>query len=359
MEIRPDSYMPAWDIDGDGRVEIVCFRRIGNRIHLCVVEGATGRIKNATPAPAPFSPHGETHCSIIPAQLQTTSNKWALLLHRDYFKVDVFDSSLKPLFSIEPPNLGHTTLTFDADGDGREEIFTGVACYDADGRVRWKNPGLLDGTGETHPDSFLIADIDGDGSAELILATGGQVCDLQGRVKWRISEKVHHTQAVRLMRTGKPDAQCRLLFNDLPVYESSRRTIWRGREQPCVDAVGHFVTPSGEIVASVKGRHTGQVGDWDGDGRDEFFFLSADGLCVNIFDIDGGLVAELPVQERNYIGDMVVLNVLGGTTSEFIYHEFRPDEDSCRIAIYENALGRKPEKHRDSVERAMASYTPY
>ena len=352
--VRPDSAVPCMDFNGDGLPELACFRRLAGVPHLCLVNARDGTLLRSTP----IELHAwEPHASLIPVWLDGLDKPPGLLLHRDYWRIEAYGPDLQLRWTADVPELGHTTNAADIDGDGRDELFTGTRLFDADGRVLWSKPSLLDGTGESHPDSNRIADIDGDGLPELVVATGAQVLNRDGTVRWRRMDIVHHAQSVRLLR--RADGRFNLCFTDLPCYETPARLEWRGRQIPDVTSECVILDPDGREVSRFPGVHTPQPGDWDGDGNDEIFVLSPDRRHIDVRRQNGALLERLPVQFKAYVSDMTAATIIPGARGcQLITHEWSDDEQTTWCVIHEN-LSPTAAPVAPLSAKELATYTCY
>lgn len=106
----------------------------------------------------------------------------------------LFDRVLEPLWGRRDyRRAGHVPRGHDLDGDGRDELFIGLDCANLRGEVLWTIaapdiPASRAGYFLGHDDRRTIADIDGDGSVEQVLALenfGVLVSDMKGNVLWR------------------------------------------------------------------------------------------------------------------------------------------------------------------------------
>jgi len=338
---RVDSKLPLYDLDGDGKLELVCVRVLDGRPKLCVVNAADGSVKHARPiAVAPREPH----LSVIPAWLEGAKGPPSLVVHRDYWRIEVYTHDLKERRWVRNvPELGHTTVASDLDGDGREELWVGTRLFGPDGRTIWSKPELLEGTGESHPDSLRVADLDADGEPELVFAPGGRVLAPDGRIRWALKGvELTEVQSVRLLRTGR---RRRIAWTDHPFTGKGTHLRWRGFRLRDVRSRTVITDHAGKALAAFDGLHTPEPGDWDGDGDDELFMLARSGDVMEVRDADGEVVDRIAIPKRVYISDMLVLPCLPGARgAQLVLHEFGPGGRRTWCAIYENtrARGRCP-----------------
>ncbi len=164
------------DIDGDGRLEVVCV--MGDR--LWILEGATGTPLRSHPLPDPHA-----HDCIIVANLTGGPHARDLILKDRYHRMWALDSSFRLLWTHEG-NPGHFPWVYDLDGDGRDEVMAGYDLLDHDGRMLWSCRDLAD-----HADCIWIGDVNEDGEPELVI--GGSVTvmyDKLGHELWRYEGSV-------------------------------------------------------------------------------------------------------------------------------------------------------------------------
>jgi hypothetical protein len=195
--------------------------------------------------------------------------------------------AVKPwkIVPLDPDYGGQWVVAADLDADGEVEF---VACenhnvgdvhytstavaHDLNGTVlwRWGDPDI--GRKEWHHDvACQIHDWDGDGKAEVILATQGAIVELNGRTgqeRRRIRIPDDATDCIAfadLAGRGRPtDVLVKDRYHNIYAYGHSGKLLW------------HVADPGGYQTA-----HQPRPIDLDGDGRDEiaagYTMLNADG----------------------------------------------------------------------------------
>ncbi|WP_364141410.1 FG-GAP-like repeat-containing protein [Paenibacillus sp. LPE1-1-1.1] len=160
-----------YDIDGDGRLEILCVMED----RFCILDGSTGKKKESHPLPDPHA-----HDCIIIANLTGGDRATDIILKDRYHKLWAMDRYFQPLWTYEG-NPGHFPWVYDVNGDGKDEVMAGYDLLDAQGRLLWSCKELDD-----HADCIWVGDVNGDGVPELVI--GGSVTvmyDREGRELWR------------------------------------------------------------------------------------------------------------------------------------------------------------------------------
>jgi len=149
----------VWDMDGDGRDEVVCRLQIDDDVYLAILDGLTGKVKSKTPWPEMLSDFQKSstriHLSVACLDGRTPAIVTQTGLYENERYV-AFDNQLNQLWDFRSAAEtsgagGHKIEVADIDGDGRHEIFAGTNCLNADGTLRWS---LYRG----HPDKICVHD---------------------------------------------------------------------------------------------------------------------------------------------------------------------------------------------------------
>ncbi|HTG70698.1 MAG TPA: hypothetical protein VL921_15680 [Candidatus Udaeobacter sp.] len=160
-----------YDIDGDGRLEVLCV--MDDQFH--IIDGASGEVKETYPLPDPHA-----HDCIIIANLSGNDRASDIILKDRYHKMWAMNRQFQLLWTHEG-NPGHFPWVYDMNGDGKDEVMAGYDLLDPQGRLLWSCRDL-----EDHADCIWVGDVNGDGVPELVI--GGSVTvmyDRDGRELWR------------------------------------------------------------------------------------------------------------------------------------------------------------------------------
>ncbi|ACT02724.1 FG-GAP-like repeat-containing protein [Paenibacillus sp. JDR-2] len=193
---RHGSDYPAQiaDIDGDGRLEVLCV--MADRLH--ILNGHDGSVRSTHELPDPHA-----HDCIIVANLTGGTHAGDLILKDRYHRLWALDREFKLLWTHEG-NPGHFPWVYDLDGDGRDEVMAGYDLLDYDGKLLWSCHDLDD-----HADCIWVGDVNGDGEPELVI--GGSVTvmyDRHGKELWRYEGSVESQHiALGRFRTDLPGLQ--------------------------------------------------------------------------------------------------------------------------------------------------------
>lgn len=145
------------DIDGDGRIEILCVT--GGE--LLIVDAATGAVERRIATPA------DNAQIVRVARTGTGPRDWTILVknaeaayppHEYANPAWFYDSELRLLKTTEYRGAGHTPLVEDLDGDGFQEFVIGFNLIDHDLTTRWSfSPVPNDewNAGEMHADDIV------------------------------------------------------------------------------------------------------------------------------------------------------------------------------------------------------------
>ena len=338
-DIRPDSNVPIWDLDGDGRTEVVAPRKLDGVLSLCVLDGPTGNLLRSIPYPRPDRRPPDQRGSIIVADLRGQGRPGDLVVSWDYGYVAAFDDQLNLLWERDA-RIGHTPLAVDLDGDGRDEIIAGQTLLAADGAVRWTHD-MADIGPDTHVDSPAVAELDGNpkNGLELAFSTGAALLNLGGTILWRHGEEIQHGQ------------ECRIgdVLADVPGPE-----IWIFDRTP---AKLYALDAKGVIRKTYLNTSWFWLGDWNGDGRDDLFLRHGAPAC----EVLGGNDRQLALLP-DFFSESVVADVLGDHRAEFIVAA--DDGDRTWLEVYTNsAANPHPATAREPASRAclkaLANWTCY
>jgi hypothetical protein len=289
MDIRYDSNMPVTDIDGDGIPEFICPRKINGKLHLCVVNGATGELKKSIPYPdrdgMPGNPQfGHLRSSVTVVNTSGKTRPGDILVYWDYRSLTLLDSDLnvKWVRKIEemPARkhrvFGHTPNAGDINGDGYDEILASSVLFDRNGNVLWVAPDLPALVEDHHADSVQIIDFLGDGKPNMVMSTGAYCFSADGQLLFGY-DKLKHGQAQRI---GK-------IRDDIPgkqmiVYEGASRVDKTLPDKVvALDCHGKLLWEHEVIQPDMQEGGFGfWLGDWNGDGLDEVFVNDPEKVLV-------------------------------------------------------------------------------
>ncbi len=275
----------VYDIDGDGKLEVIAV--MGKNI--TVIDGATGAIKREKQVPSE-----EAHDCILIANLTGNSTAREIIVKDRYFNMWALDENFDVMWTHKG-NLGHFPLVYDINGDGRDEIMAGYDMLSADGKVMWSCKDLDD-----HADCLWIGDVNGDGKLEMCVG-GSVTClyDAEGNELWRYDGSIE-SQHVAL---GKyiPDAPgLQVSGLDRISRGDGYKGMWKGKD-------GMFLLDcEGKEIWKEDRKTDGWLTivntyrNWNGEGRD-YILAYRRGGGVNPTLYDGEMNAVLTFPEDGYV----------------------------------------------------------
>ena len=207
-----------YDVDGDGRCEVVCLREG----RLCILDGRDGHLKRAIAWPHLSGRPANLEARIFLANLRGQGSRDLLILNGYANSPDVrlsaFTGNLEHLWEasgfFEKGGVGsHCLNVADVDRDGMDEVAFGTTMLDHDGQVLWRlpyQPLFSQGGGDTdHVDEAEIGDVDGDGRLEIFYASGTLLDAETGRPHFSRLAGITNGQWVRIdkVRNDLPGQQ--------------------------------------------------------------------------------------------------------------------------------------------------------
>ncbi len=196
----------VFDMDRDGKSEVVTEFWADGRPMLYVLDGATAKIEHARPSPLDLDVRGGQRSRCHPvgrvAFLGGKDGPPAIVLkygasgHVPCHAV-ALDGKLETLWHVMTKGnaMAHVPTVGDVDGDGRDEIVLGTALIDEKGEVLWEKQA------RHHADCTAILDLPKRSDKAVLISicnTGPAFCvSADGRTIWeKTSEEVSHGQGI-------------------------------------------------------------------------------------------------------------------------------------------------------------------
>jgi hypothetical protein len=149
----------VWDMDGDGKAEVITRMQMGDSVHVAILNGMTGEVKYKTPWPEMVSDFYKSSTRIHMSVAYLDGERPAVVTQTGLYENEVFvafDEQLRQLWRFESfaetnGSGGHKIEVADVDRDGKQEVFDGTTCLNHDGTLRWS-------IYRQHPDIVSIHD---------------------------------------------------------------------------------------------------------------------------------------------------------------------------------------------------------
>ena len=140
-----NSPVLLYDLDGDGKDEVVCRAQEGDQVYLAVLNGLTGETLRRTPWTPLVSDFSRSSTRIVLGIAYLDGQHPAIITQSGLYENEIFtayDAQLRQLWQFRSfgetnGSGGHYIVNADVNGDGRDEVFDGTTCLNADGTVRW------------------------------------------------------------------------------------------------------------------------------------------------------------------------------------------------------------------------------
>jgi len=191
LGFQPAGNVAVGDIDGEDRVEIIAGAWFGGLVAL-EHDGTIKWITTATDAEGDRVPHqfkywwgGPSLADLDADGSPEVISGGAVFDNQGNLQWNAAAMSSDPRVGegINWPNgdasrtryTGTLSAVADLDGQGGQEVVTGITAYHADGTILWSVPAQTS-SGEDLPDGFPgIGDFDGDGDPEVVVSADGTV----------------------------------------------------------------------------------------------------------------------------------------------------------------------------------------
>ena len=212
----------VYDLDGDGRAEVICRLQEGATVYLAVLNGMTGKVIHKTPWTPMATDFAKSSTRIHLAVAFLDGKHPAIITQTGLYEneiVDAFDGSLKKLwqyrsFAETNGSGSHHIDIADVDGDGKDEVFDGTTLLNPNGTMRWS-------IYREHPDIVAIKHILPNSkdrqvyyAVESNVHAGAYVVDAKtGKIIWKVNREddprwVHaHTGWAAKIWDGDPGFQ--------------------------------------------------------------------------------------------------------------------------------------------------------
>ena len=287
-KVSADMAFQVYDIDGDGRDEVI----VGWDFEIRILDGRTGTIKKS--AKTPFSDDNDADLIGVPYQtyaferinpdgiricnFRGKERPADILIKDRYCRIYALDEDLNVMWKYKSPtNTGHCPLPIDIDGDGKDELLVGYKLLDSDGQMLWSYPISEDHTDEIVAGKWMPGEDEGH-FACVSGKAGFFIGDFYGNIVAR--DMVGHAQRVSIAnycpeREGREIVVTNYWGHQgvIFLYDCYGNQIWEMENEM-----------NGNILAPVN---------WDGDGT-ELILTNADAKKGGLLNGRGVRAVEFP-----------------------------------------------------------------
>ena len=287
-KVSADMAFQVYDIDGDGRDEVI----VGWDFEIRILDGRTGNIKKS--AKTPFSDDDDADLIGVPYQtyaferinpdgiricnFRGKERPADILIKDRYCRIYALDEDLNVMWKYKSPtNTGHCPLPIDIDGDGKDELLVGYKLLDSDGQMLWSYPISEDHTDEIVAGKWMPGE--DEGHFACVSGTEGFfIGDFYGNIVTR--DMIGHAQRVSIAnycpeREGREIVVTNFWGHQgvIFLYDCYGNQIWEMENEM-----------NGNILAPVN---------WDGDGT-ELILTNADAKKGGLLNGKGVRAVEFP-----------------------------------------------------------------
>ncbi|MFO0724736.1 MAG: choice-of-anchor D domain-containing protein [Myxococcota bacterium] len=187
----------------------------------------------------------------------------------------------------------------DLDGDGYAEIILGRDVFDHHGHLLWRGTG--DAGNVLGGPQSITADLDGDGHPEVI--AGGTVYNRDGTIRWNISDSGEGGTGVGRLDPADPFPEVVLISDQVHVYDHLGNERWHA-----------------PIPTNGPGAQLPVIADFDGDGDEDI--AVADGVGVHVYRGTGGIMWSGVVSDMTCCPGITAFDFEGDGAYELLLNDF-------------------------------------
>lgn len=274
-----DLPIQIYDIDKDGANEIIV---VMNGV-LLILDGKTSEVKKQILLPDP-----NIGGTVLIADLEGTGYAQNIILKNKFSHIWALDANLNVLWDAEG-NVGLAPISYDINGDGKEEIIAGYNVFSAEGELLWKADGY--GHAVSASVEYLY---DSDEPVIIIYGPVIRAYTKTGDFLWEIPEKADNIVIGKFRdNTSSPDI---LLLDTMSLFSNN----------------GNFLYQKNEIVYLPT-----PLSGFDDSGRNYIVGHKKEDIVTTVYDGYMRAVYTLPT-----FGKIACCDILGdGKTQILIYND--------------------------------------
>ncbi|MFB3825642.1 MAG: SUMF1/EgtB/PvdO family nonheme iron enzyme [Bryobacteraceae bacterium] len=352
----------VYDLDGDGKAEVITRIQEGDGLFLAVLDGMTGRVRRKAPWTKMATDFAKTSTRVHMSVAYLNGKTPAIVTQTGLYEneiYDAYDANLNRLwqhrsFGETSGSGSHHCDIADVDGDGRDEVFNGTTLLNPNGTIRWS-------IYRQHPDIVAVKRILPDAkdrqvyyAVESGTHAGAYLVDAKtGRILWKVNREddprwVHaHTGWASDIFASSPglemlanrdghtnqdpvlfSAEGKILMNPFPSglrpinwTGGQTRELMNGAGTKLVRFTGNGVEPVSGAAPNERGSGScSMVADLAGDFRDEAVCVADGKIMVrtNLDPLDRREITRTASREYRL---WMARNMGGGYASYFEWQE--------------------------------------